>query len=215
MGRDARRGYSTSDVAVLSREEKEQKFGMTDLWDPAKRTHMCASCHVGNSAEGKVVTHAMYAAGHPPLPSFEVATFSEPCRGTGNICKEKPEAAEAAQVRSDAKWRRRSSSSCGGTASCAKPSACSTRRGARGRKIPRNKCLDLAQFDCCSCHHDLKMQSWRQRRGYSGTPGRPSMRGWPTVLARLGGSDRGRGAGAGQASGGAHSRLRRPAVRQG
>src|SRR5262249_42928535 len=36
----------------------------------------CTSCHVGSPSEGKVVTHAMFAAGHPPLPSFEVATFS-------------------------------------------------------------------------------------------------------------------------------------------
>src|SRR5437867_13430626 len=34
------------------------------------------SCHVGNAAEGKVVTHAMFAAGHPPLPPIEIATFS-------------------------------------------------------------------------------------------------------------------------------------------
>src|SRR5690606_4454004 len=33
--------------------------------------------HVGSPAEGKVVTHAMMAAGHPPLPSFEVASFSK------------------------------------------------------------------------------------------------------------------------------------------
>ena len=32
---------------------------------------MCLSCHLGNAREGRVVTHEMYAAGHPPLPGFE------------------------------------------------------------------------------------------------------------------------------------------------
>src|SRR5208282_586541 len=35
----------------LSRQVKQTQYGMTDLWDPAKRTHLCASCHIGNVAE--------------------------------------------------------------------------------------------------------------------------------------------------------------------
>ena len=50
---------------------------MTDLWDPVRRSEICTSCHIGNYKEKKVITHAMYAAGHPPLPGFEAATFSE------------------------------------------------------------------------------------------------------------------------------------------
>src|SRR5437763_622141 len=60
----------------LKRPEKEIKHGMRDLWDPAKRTELCVSCHIGNEKEGKVLTHEMYVAGHPPLPSFDMATFS-------------------------------------------------------------------------------------------------------------------------------------------
>lgn len=56
--------------------EEKTKLGMRDLRDPEVRTQLCTSCHVGNPEEGKIVTHAMFAAGHPPLPSFEVATFS-------------------------------------------------------------------------------------------------------------------------------------------
>lgn len=51
-------------------------LGFHDVRDPAARARICASCHVGNLAEGKFVTHAWYAAGHPPLPSFEYATFA-------------------------------------------------------------------------------------------------------------------------------------------
>src|SRR5262249_43484447 len=41
---------------------------------------------------------------------------------------------------------------------------------------------ELAQFDCSACHHDLKNPSWRQQRGYAGTPGRPRPREWPAAL---------------------------------
>ena len=59
-----------------SREEKQTKYGMTDLWNPAKRAQLCDSCHIGNTDQGKFITHEMYAAGHPPLPGIEVASFS-------------------------------------------------------------------------------------------------------------------------------------------
>ena len=49
---------------------------MTDLWDPIVRVRTCVSCHVGNVEQGKVLTHAMYAAGHPPLPGIEASTFA-------------------------------------------------------------------------------------------------------------------------------------------
>jgi hypothetical protein len=49
-----------------------------------------------------------------------------------------------------------------------------------------NTSLDLAQFDCYACHHDLKTPSWRQQRGYKGKPGRVPMRPWPAALVRLG-----------------------------
>jgi hypothetical protein len=61
---------------TMSPHDKEQ-LGLFNVRDPIKRAELCLSCHVGSAAEGKVVTHSMYAAGHPPLPSFELATFSQ------------------------------------------------------------------------------------------------------------------------------------------
>ena len=43
---------------------------------PSNAHKLCLSCHVGNAAQGKVITHAMYAAGHPPLPAMDIATFA-------------------------------------------------------------------------------------------------------------------------------------------
>ncbi|QDU28571.1 hypothetical protein ETAA8_36740 [Anatilimnocola aggregata] len=54
----------------------KESLGFKDVRDPAERARVCASCHVGNYAEGKFVTHAWYAGGHPPLPSFEYSTFA-------------------------------------------------------------------------------------------------------------------------------------------
>ena len=63
--------FNTKMWRALSPEEKETRFGMFNVRDPVKQAQLCMSCHVGNAAEGKVVTHAMMAAGHPPLPSLK------------------------------------------------------------------------------------------------------------------------------------------------
>jgi hypothetical protein len=73
---DWRGDHSKPDWRGKTPEEKEAR-GMNDLREPARRAALCLSCHVGNAAEGKVITHAMYAAGHPPLPPVEIALFSK------------------------------------------------------------------------------------------------------------------------------------------
>jgi Cytochrome c554 and c-prime len=66
-------------VPAWRERSPKEKFhlGMRNLRDPVVRAELCASCHIGNAREGKVVTHPMMAAGHPPLPPMEVATFSK------------------------------------------------------------------------------------------------------------------------------------------
>jgi hypothetical protein len=56
--------------------DKRAARGFRDLRDPETKATLCMSCHIGDAAHGKVVTHAMFAAGHPPLPPIEVATFA-------------------------------------------------------------------------------------------------------------------------------------------
>lgn len=53
------------------------ELGFTDVRSPINKAKLCASCHVGNMAEGKFVRHEWYAGGHPPLPSLEPATFAQ------------------------------------------------------------------------------------------------------------------------------------------
>jgi Cytochrome c554 and c-prime len=175
---------------ALSRTTKETQFGMTDLWNPEKRALLCASCHIGNAAEGKVVTHAMYAAGHPPLPSFELATFSDAMPRHWKYLAEKPapvqkilnydpakvglEQTQLAMIAGLVSFRESMNLLASQALQDAEP------------KHPDKGWPELAQFDCYACHHDLKSKSWRQERGYAGKPGRPNMRAWPAALVHLG-----------------------------
>lgn len=55
--------------------EEKRSYGMQDLANPVTAAKVCLSCHQGDLQQGRFVTHAMYAAGHPPLPPFELQTF--------------------------------------------------------------------------------------------------------------------------------------------
>ncbi|HEV3418554.1 MAG TPA: multiheme c-type cytochrome, partial [Pirellulales bacterium] len=63
------------DDKQLSAEAKQDRYKMVNVRDPVARTELCLSCHLGNVAEGKFVTHEVFAAGHPPLPPFEIEAF--------------------------------------------------------------------------------------------------------------------------------------------
>ena len=173
----------------MSRKAKEELFGMRDLWDPEKRAMLCASCHIGNAAEGKVVTHTMYAAGHPPLPSVELATFSEAMPRHWKYLAEKPANVQKILEYDPAKANLERTefvlvSALVSFRESMKLLAAQAEEGGAA-KDPDQGWPELAQFDCIACHHDLKSDSWRQKRGYSGKPGRPMMREWPSALMPL------------------------------
>jgi hypothetical protein len=175
---------------LTSREIKDRDHGMRDLWDPAKRAQLCFSCHIGNISEGKFVTHAMYAAGHPPLPGIEVATFSEEMPRHWEYPLEKSERARELQGfdPEQAKFERTNLTLLGGAAALRTSLGLIAAQAEQTAKLPdaRERILDLALFDCYACHHELKERGWRPQRGYSGRPGRPQPQLWPTVLVRAG-----------------------------
>ncbi len=181
LERDTWRGYS--------RRFKEERYGMRDLWDPARRARLCASCHVGNNAESKVVTHAMYAAGHPPLPGVEIATFSDAMPRHWQYAREKrpeiqkllhfgPEEAAFEQTRLVAVGSvvvlREALELLAGQAAQAVP-----------EKDPRVIWPELAQFDCAACHHELSRPTWQPKPTAAGEPGMPRAPRWPAELAAL------------------------------
>ena len=59
----------------LDPDTKRETFGFADVRSPTSKTKVCVSCHIGDVEQGRIVTHDMYAAGHPPLPGFEIETF--------------------------------------------------------------------------------------------------------------------------------------------
>ena len=175
---------------LTSREIKDRDFGMRDLWDPAKRAQLCLSCHVGDAREGKFVTHAMYAAGHPPLPSIEVATFSEEMPRHWDYPLEKPERARQLQEFDPVqeKFAHARLVLLGGVAAMRAAVDLLAVKAEQTAALPDGdaRVLDLALFDCYACHHELKERNWRAERGYRGKPGRPQPQLWPTVLVRAG-----------------------------
>jgi hypothetical protein len=142
----------------------------------------------------------MYAAGHPPLPGFEIATFSESLPRHWRLRKDVPYLRDSAPVEvkkrfdyanarfentklvviSAAVILRESMALVDDRANGGARSADSSKDAA-----PLPGWPDYAQFDCYACHHDLKVPSWRQARGNAGAPGRPQVRPWPLALVEL------------------------------
>jgi hypothetical protein len=183
-----------------TRAEKKHDFGLRDLWNPVERAELCFSCHIGNIQENKFVTHEMYAAGHPPLPGIEIATFSEAMPAHWESLSQK--AARARQLGEKAKNGPTFLKNAYGvdasamdmeqTRFVAVTSLVAFRDAIRMMESFAAESLakpserpwpELAFYDCYACHHDLKSKSWRLERGYSGKPGRPTVRPWPTGLA--------------------------------
>jgi hypothetical protein len=167
--------------------------GMTDLRNPAVKAAVCASCHVGDPAAGKVVTHEMYAAGHPPLPPFELAAFldgqprhwaapdtlayfrtlgPDPKRAW-DLYRFHPDGAEVAAARDLA----------AGAVAALRAEAAQLAADAGRHAEADWEGVDYARFDCYACHHDLKVPSDRQARGYPDrAPGRPPLKAWVAAL---------------------------------
>jgi hypothetical protein len=166
----------------LSRSTKEQVHGMTDLWDPLKRAQLCLSCHVGNAAEGKVITHDMYAAGHPPLPSFELATFSEEMPRHWQLLREKSDSVQKLLkvTPDDARFELTQLLLVSGAL------AQGTTLRLLEAEAVEARWPEFARLDCYACHHDLQTPTWRQERKAQGKPGRVPLTHWPMPLLNLG-----------------------------
>jgi Cytochrome c554 and c-prime len=171
-------------------EIKQAEYGQIDLRDPYTRAVKCASCHVGNKAEGKFVTHEMYAAGHPPLPPFELVTFARDAPRHYHAPRQN---AALAAMDAAVAWRnfhyRNPKDECPEARDFTVGNVAAFEASMRlladdAKETKAGELLDFAHFDCIACHHDLKHPSFRQARGYRGAPGRPTMRPWATETLR-------------------------------
>ncbi|MBL8798321.1 MAG: hypothetical protein JNM56_30785 [Planctomycetia bacterium] len=170
-----------------TRDEKQTEAGMTDLWDPVRRTKVCASCHIGNTAEGKVVTHDMYVAGHPPLPGFEIASFCRQMPMHWKLMRDKSPAVQKLLGYKAGELEETRLVIEGGVASFreAMNLYATQAEHCAAQADKSNRLLDMANFDCYSCHHELRYPAWRMTRNNLGLAGRPPLRPWPTALLAL------------------------------
>ena len=173
--------------------EQKAEAGMRDLRDPVVKAALCVTCHVGNAAEGKVVTHEMYAAGHPPLPPFELASYMEGEPKHWGYPTD-PKLKFFADLPEKDRWplyhfhtakeesylaRHYAAGSIATLRAEAELLLADAEKAATGDYL-----IDYARFDCYACHHDIPDVA-RQKRGYEGAPGRPPLRAAAAVPARL------------------------------
>ena len=175
----------------------KSEWGLTNLRDPATATHTCASCHIGNKAEGRFVTHDWYAAGHPPLPPLDLLAYAREQPRHWGFAHEMPYitslAKKAEKDKTDkafALYHYRAGESFVARRFAESALATLAATATLGAQLAddakaKNDGLDFAAFDCYSCHHNLKYPSERQDRGYVGRPGRPLYRPAAFALARL------------------------------
>ena len=173
----------------LSSAEK-QAFGMHDLRNPVAKAKNCLSCHLGEVATNRIITHQMYAAGHPPLPAFEMEAFGAGMgRHWKRVWEKSPQiqelAAKAGYATEGSSELERSLVgslvALQESVHLARDYAAAAETNAKDRPWP-----ELAVYDCQACHHVLAVPSWRQEAGYGQlVPGRPSLVRWPRGLAAV------------------------------
>ncbi len=171
--------------------EKESKYGLVNTRNPITRSQLCLSCHIGNAEQGRVVTHEMYAAGHPPLPSIEVETFAGQDWKHWRNLSEKSEpfakdsdfknqfAADLGLATVDTFPKTKNLLVSGMMASAQSANLLTELASAEGGQA----WPEFAVFDCAACHHDLRAKGWK--KGFAGVPGRPPATYWPKTLTKL------------------------------
>ncbi len=180
---------------LQSPEEKETQ-GFRDLVSTTSQATLCVGCHIGNRADHRFITHDMYAAGHPPLPSFELQTFCQSMpqhwmtsrQLHANLARYPqreeyfrqnfPELFAAGDASVDP------GKTCWDTRTMLVSALESQRRSLElvADAAASNHWGDYALYDCSACHHELREQSPRQTYGAPGVPGRPRAMDWPSAL---------------------------------
>lgn len=171
--------------------EDKASTGFIDVRNPQHRARQCFSCHIGDARLGRVVTHEMYAAGHPPLPGIEIETFANEMPAHWRNLRQKGDfkhreafikATRPGYAQHVATDLPQTKSVVIGGVMALRQSLQLFAETSRGSDWP-----ELAVFDCQACHHDLKFPSRRQELGYGKRiPGRPSISAWPSALVALG-----------------------------
>jgi Cytochrome c554 and c-prime len=186
----------------ISLADRRTRYGMVNIRDPQVRAEVCLSCHVGNAEQGKVVTHDMYAAGHPPLPGFELGDFCELMPPHWDEFHEQLKKLEKASdtrkyLENLQRQLGQDESTLPGLKSVLVGAAIELRQSTKlvadqaagkvrhaGDAPASAVWPEFALYDCTMCHHELQYPGWRQKRITMATmaPGRPLIPRWPQAL---------------------------------
>lgn len=173
----------------LKTPEAKQQLGMRDLLDTQNQANLCNSCHIGNHAEGKFVTHEMYVAGHPPLPSIELYEYEKAMPFHWRDLRQTYEALKSFDKRDDyfkvnlPKLATKYDDVYFNTRTMMLGAVSSARNSlSMIGDVKETEWGNYALYDCTACHHELRLPSRRQQRGYVGAPGRPRLAEWPAAL---------------------------------
>lgn len=201
------RHQSPENWRLLTPEQKSAD-GMRHLVGTSNQAQLCFDCHIGNRSRNMFVSHEMYAAGHPPLPSIELQKFCEEMPQHWQTPSQLHESLVDYAGRED--YFRKNYPGVLERVS-AGSTFWNTRKMLVGALSARRQSLDLlidsanphrwadySLYDCAACHHELRVDSRRQLRGFPGQPGRPRQHEWPETILTIayrfygGGGQRGR-----------------------
>jgi hypothetical protein len=146
---------------------------------------MCAKCHVGNA--DKDVNHDLIAAGHPRL-AFEYTAYHHLLpRHWREPYEQTPPPANARPDFDAHAWAL-------GQSIVARMTVDLLASRAERANQPTHPWPEFAEVGCFACHHALAPEgdgvgSWRQKRGFAGTPGDWTWGTWvrpvPELMARV------------------------------
>jgi len=169
---------------------EKARQGMADLRDPVTKARNCLGCHLGDPDTGRVVPHAAYAAGHPPLGAIDIEAASAAMGPHWKRVWEKSDRIQALAAAAEYHVEAASTThrSLIGALVALRESGLLVQKGAERATAPAADppaaWPELSLHDCQACHHDLVVPSRRQQAGYGGlVPGRPGLVRWPRHAA--------------------------------
>ena len=153
-------------VSWESRSLKEKTDrGWIDVRSPVTRAELCASCHIGSAEEGRIITHEMFAAGHPPLTGFELESFADAMPRHWRYAQEKSNGANQPFQRT----RNLLTAAVVGMRMAVELAAADAAAPQPAARWP-----GFARLDCFACHHELESPGDRPL-GHLSRPGRPAL----------------------------------------
>lgn len=143
--------------------EEWAKVGFKDVMHSTGRAALCSGCHIGD--ETRRVTHDMYAAGHPPLPAFELSLYMTRIPNHWKPLREMPETVRKGRGFEENPIVALQDAAAGSLIALER-----TTKAFTGSEPGMRIVAGFEAYDCYSCHHELRNTDSLRRAGV-GVPG--------------------------------------------